>query len=289
MIAEFTSWVTGTYLKHIDEELRRLLGELGYGDRQAMACHAGTGGAPSHVALPAIRGLLGGDDAKDGSEGHEGAVCGTCALRMLATRSPQAVARAHRMRRDFRLEVNITKMLEDRGIAQKLAAVGLDRQLFELQYNRIVEAANKCRVNRGGGANKASAAKRTPTPKTTTNDDTHDAVIDMARQARLSPDEIVFAVEHVPSGQACAACAASIGDALAFGVVRGGRGQQGGTWMHLGCVDARVRGRALTEGVRGWAGMGADGRRAVLRGLVGGESNPSAGNGGAVGVQGQGP
>ncbi len=53
---------------------------------------------------------------------------------------------------------------------------------------------------------------------------------------------------------------------MAFGVLREGPSSSSlERWMHLRCVDGKLRMRALTEGLRGWGAMEAGQRQEVLR------------------------
>ena len=97
------------------------------------------------------------------------------------------------------------------------------------------------------------------------------------RSARLLGDGVAgieganpirFAVEPPPSTHECPSCGNPVttDGGLAFGILAKGRR---GAWYHAACAAPKVRARALTEGVRGWAGLGPCERKDVLRALIG--------------------
>ena len=257
-------WMERCYMRNLNEDLADLLENLSDSDWGRLTCVTGSEG---HLALPAVEGLTYYDE-------EPGLKCGMCALHGLSrARGTPHVAKG--LKRDYSAETAAFKMLEDGGIMDKLKMIGLTRERFELQYNKLVQLAAEDRYG-GGTSTSGKPAARKPAPgkpvprkpvprKPAPGEPAELQSLERppARAARLWADDNRFAVEKLVGGR-CAECAEDLKEGMAFGILRKDSLTR---WMHPRCVDGKLRMRALTEGLRGWSGMDAGQRQEVLRDL----------------------
>ena len=239
------------FMANLNADLLDLIEDLTDDDWQKMTCVAGR---VPHLALPAVDGcaLIGEDP---------GYKCGMCALQ--TTSKHAAIGRG--IQRIYSVERKTFRMLGDRGVMDSLKTVGLTRERFDMQFHKLLELAERKRLTAAMSRMPATAPapKAVQTPKAVETPNSNPA----GRHASLWNEDTRCAVEKARMQNRCAKCEGEIKEAeMAFGVLREGPSSSSlERWMHLRCVDGKLRMRALTEGLRGWGAMEAGQRQEVLR------------------------
>ncbi len=262
------SWMRDCYMPNLNEDLIDLIDDLTDDDWSKMTC---VESMTPHLALPAVEGL------KFVDEDH-GARCGMCALWSMQNRSDDIIGWG--IRRNYDAESVAFRMLQDRGLMDRLKAVGLTRDRFDFQFSKllsvkrtntevIVPAAPRPAQRHAQRPAPTSArtpravqARRVDLNPEDYNPNTHPP----ARHATMWEKEIGFSVGKAGNQDKCAKCAEELEeDELAFQILT-----EDTSCMHLRCVDDKLRMRALTDGLRGWGDMEAGQRKEMLRLVTGG-------------------